>query len=899
MTSTLVAQTVVSGTIIDSGTKETLTGAAISVKGGVQGTITDVDGKFSLTTDNQLPFTLIISYIGYRTQEVVVTSDNLVIDVALVEESEITQEVIVSASRMSENIMQSPVTVERLDILDIKQAPTLDYYDALVNLKGVQVSVTSLNYTSVNARGFSALSNSRFVQLVDGIDTGDPTINAVGGAINTVPELDFESLELLPGAASALYGPNAFNGIMLLTSKNPFEYQGLSASIKQGITSSNAGGSNHLGQYAFRYAKALNDKFAFKINLQYLDATDWTANDYTTDRLRPESTVDLTNNQDFDGVNLFGDDFAIPIFDFGIGFLTRTGIKEEDLLDNNDAITRKGDLALHYRINERLELSGSYKYGGGRAIDQADFKYAYRDWSQQFIKLNLESEHFFVRSYVQFSNVDDTYNVGALGAYVNEYFNPTLRPSDGTGWINDYIISMVGYIPGNDVGDSTAARSYADRFMIDPETGEYVPSFQDTVEKIRNIDFQRSELGASLYSKSQVLHSEGYYNFNQWQWAEVIVGGNWRQYRIFSDATIYDEAPVDPDNPQRIVTNQYGIYVQAAKTLVEKLKLTASLRYDKMDDFDGHFTPRVSLVYSPTPVHNVRANFQTGFRFPDMIQQFIYFPQATGIVLGGVPSIASRYGVYDGGGWTLDSYTEFVSEGGKIDLTTGDILENPGNVDLVTANVPYLKPEQLWSFEIGYKGIIGRKLYTDINYYYTSYTDFHGNAQVINKVATSHQGQQINAGTPWQLYANSPYTLKSHGIGLGLSYRFAGNYVVSGNYTFTTFSGQQDVNFLTQFNTPKNRYNFGLGNTEVFRNFGFNVTFRYQDEFIWESAFGTAPIPAYGVVDAQISYKVPSIKTVLKLGATNIGGNEYRSHFGAPFVGQMYYLSFVFDEFLN
>src|SRR6185295_3420182 len=173
------------------------------------------------------------------------------------------QEVVVSASRIEENILKSPVTIEKMDVLAIKQSAAPDYFDALANMKGVSVNTGSMNLTSVNTRGFATIANTRFVQWVDGMDTQAPILNFPTGSIMGLGELDAESLELIPGAASALYGPNAFNGIMIMKSKSPFEYQGLSAQVKQGITNSNAGGSNPMGMYSIRYAKAFNDKIAF------------------------------------------------------------------------------------------------------------------------------------------------------------------------------------------------------------------------------------------------------------------------------------------------------------------------------------------------------------------------------------------------------------------------------------------------------------------------------------------------------------------------------------------------------------------------------------------------------------------------------------------------------------
>jgi len=629
-------------------------------------------------------------------------------------------------------------------------------------------------------------------------------------------------------------------------------------------------------------------------------ATDWTANDYKTDRNNPNSNVDLSKNPNFDGLNLYGDETPIPTGVPSIGTIRRTGLKESTLLDNRNATTLKYDAALHYRINDKVELIGAYRYGGGNSLYQGQSKYALRNFNQQFYKLELKGDNFFVRGYLSATDAGKSYNMDALGGDVNEAFNPTQR-ANGTGWAQDYVLASQGYIPGFAAGNPAAARAYADRFMINPATGAYAPGLQDTINKIRRQFFQKNPGGASFYDNSKLWHGEVYYNFKQIKWADVIAGGNFRQYSLYSNATIFDEAPVDANNPKRIFINQYGVYTQISKTIAEKLKVTASIRYDKSDNFDGHFTPRVSAVYSVSQNHNFRASFQTGFRNPDSQAQYIFFNNPTGILLGGVPAVASRYGIYNGGAWTQSSFNAFTNAGGTLDPTTGAITSNPGNVNvtLQTANVSYVKPEQLWSYEVGYKGVIATKLLIDLNYYYSSYNNFLGEQYVVSKAPTTHQGATIKAGSLWYPYTNSPYTLTSQGVGLGLTYNLPKNFTLTGNYNYATFSGQTTSDFQANFNTPQNRYSFGVGNRKLAKNLGFNVNFRYQDSFLWESSYGVATIPAYGVLDAQVSYKVPAMKSVFKIGGTNLGGNDYRTNFGAPFIGQMYYVSITFDEFLK
>jgi iron complex outermembrane receptor protein len=161
---------------------------------------------------------------------------------------------------------------------------------------------------------------------------------------------------------------------------------------------------------------------------------------------------------------------------------------------------------------------------------------------------------------------------------------------------------------------------------------------------------------------SRLYHAEFNYNFvNQIEFAEIQVGGNIRRYDLFSSGTIFNEAPDDGTNFDRIKIDEFGVYTQISKTFAEALKLTGSVRYDKNENFDGQFTPRLSAVYTFSKNHNLRASFQTGFRNPDTQAQFIYFPSSSGTLLGSTEANAGRYGVHNGGAWTQESYNAFRS----------------------------------------------------------------------------------------------------------------------------------------------------------------------------------------------------------------------------------------------
>ena len=881
--------------------------------------------------------------IGFATQKMDVTATTTTLDVVMSESVMLGEEVVISASRTEESILESPVTVEKMDILAIQQTAAPDFYDGLENLKGVNAVKGSLTLTSINTRGFAAIANTRFVQLMDGMDNAAPLLNFPTGNVVGISELDMESMELVPGAASALYGPNAFNGILFMNSKNPFEYQGLSATAKVGATDSDAGGTAPYYNFGIRYAKAFNDKFAFKVTADVLDAEDWRATQYDQGRRITGSTSGPLGSETFDGLNTYGDEnlVSLPFFNgptnnttqvptiklldslisnavaprfatfysagganvdslksaqmaissfmdsLGLVSFRRTGINEQDLINNNDARSIKLSAALHYKINDNLEASYSFRRGSGSTIYQGGERYALRNFSQTFNKLELRGSNFFVRGYMSQTDAGDSYNLSAVGAFTNEAFSATsgqfLPTYLGTLVATQFGVALQGGDPSATLAANTAtARAAAEAGR--PAVGSQ--AFMDTVAIVRERLFQRG--GAKLIDDSRLYHAEFNYQFDQIEFMDIQVGGNWRQYDLFSNGTVFNEDPDGDGNFDRIKINEYGFYTQLAKKFIDdRLKLSASLRYDKNENFDGQFNPRLSAVYSAgaNKSHNFRASYQTGFRNPDSQAQFIYFPLGTVDLLGGTEANAARYNIYNGGAWTAASYNIFQA--------TRD------SSFLVQDDVNYVKPERLSSIEIGYKGsLANKKLLVDVNYYYNSYEDFIIQRNVVAKEANPSRNRP--AGYAYRLYTNAKNDLSSQGVGLGLAYQLPKGYRIDGSYNWATFDeGDADPSFEAGFNTPENRFKVSLSNREVVKNFGFNIAYRWQEGFFWQNSFAIGDVEAYSTLDVQVNYKIESLKSMLKLGATNLFGDEYITNVGGPNVGSLYYFSITFDEFMR
>ncbi len=486
----MFGQTTVSGLVTDSSTGEPLPGVNIRVVGKSIGTSTDFDGKFTLSVNEDVPLSIEVTFVGYQTQTLEVTADEQYLEIAIVENATSLDEVVVSASRTPESIRESPVTIERIGIRELKGSATASFYEGLEDLKGVDVNKGSLTFNSVNTRGFATFANERFVQLVDGMDNASPALNFVIGNLIGVTELDLQSVEIIPGASSALYGANAFNGILFMQTRSPFEDQGISAYYKTGLTSQEAAGDNNFYDFGIRIAHAFSEKFAAKATFSYLRGTDWFAtdrNEYNNSRTavgEPDEVLPFRSSPAHDGINIYGDEVtltangtdlnevaqsleALGLLPAGASNLVpavnvgRTGYMEQDLTDYK-AESVKFDASLNFRPWENdFEIILNTRAGFGSTIYQGANRYQLRDFSINQHKLEIRNNNFFLRGYMTTEDAGDSYDMRFTGINMAKY--------RATEWFGAYAGGYVQAVLGgaNDEEAHREARRFADS---DPNT---------------------------------------------------------------------------------------------------------------------------------------------------------------------------------------------------------------------------------------------------------------------------------------------------------------------------------------------------------------------------------------------------------------------------------------------
>ena len=949
MNATAQQATTVSGNVKNSKSKEAISAVSVTVKGGTTGTFTDDKGNFRFTTVQKPPFTLVFSSVGYGTKEITYKGGEL-LNVDLDVSFTLGDEVVVAASRTPEKILESPVSIERISSAAIRNSSAANYYDMITNLKGVDVVTASLTFKSMGTRGFNSSGNTKLNQLVDGMDNQAPGLNFSVGNVIGLTELDVDNMELLPGASSALYGPGGTNGTILISSKNPFKYQGLSFQIKQGV--------NHVDNYernkapyydwSLRWAKKLSERFAFKIGAQLIQAQDWLATQ--TDNYSRTSTPSApygqmipgnrTSDPNYDGVNVYGDETTLPMAGiaasvrgavgaagsgaidgiinanpaislaqlsaivagnaslaplapyvpilygsnanknyFGSQSVSRTGYAEKDVIDPS-TVNMKLTGALHYKLTNSIEASFAAYYGTGSTVYTGSDRYSLKDLKIGQYKLELRHKNWYVRAYTTRENAGNSFNATVTTRLFNEAWKSS------TSWYPQYLSA---YVAARDQGapDMAAhavARGFADQGRPTGYIGNH-PLFQ----KVAGTPI--SQGGGLFVDQSKLNVLEGQYNFTNdlgldKSGTELLVGASYKQYVLDSKSTLF------ADTAGTIKINEVGAYGQVSQKLLnDVLKLTVSGRYDKNTNFAGRFTPRATAVVKLEKDHNLRFSYQTAYRFPTTQNQWINLLVGGGVrLMGGLPQLRNYYNFTGNKVYTPGSVAAFGASvvGGA-----------PNPALLQEQQFGDFKPESSRSFEVGYKGLIEKKVLVDVYGYWGKSRDFISSVIVMQ----SNNGNPIgllssSTRTIYSISVNTPTEVTTSGWGASLEYLLPKNFSVSGN-VYSDMIGDLPAGFVSFFNTPKYRVNLAFNNSGFLKDnrFGFSIAYRWIDKFNYEGTFAVGPVPSYTTVDAMVSYKIPSAKSLIKIGGTNIFNKYYRTGYGNPQIGGLYYISYGFNVF--
>lgn len=878
------------------------------------GTVTDFDGNWSLSIygKNAEGTVVQVQSMGFQplTFKTTGTTGNRI---TLKPDQNLLKEVSVVQQRLSAQQEKSALTVESMDALAIKESPSVSFYDHLGTLKGVDLTSASIGFKIINTRGFNSTSPVRSLQLIDGVDNQSPGLNFSLGNFLGAPDLDIVTVDVIAGASTAFYGPSAFNGVIAMQTKDPFQFTGLSASLKAG--------ERNLTEFSVRWAAKVNEKFAYKINVFALKADDWQANNMDPTEV---SRDDATNPGGYDAVNRYGDEDwwddggdtkTFP----GLGRFYRPGIEEKHLVDYNTE-NIKLTTALHYKIKKDLTAIYAINFGSGTTVYQGDNRYSLKDilFLQNRVELQKKDKWFW-RAYSTHEDAGNSYDA---------YFT-ALRMQDSvvsnqsynlyyTGLWNIFNRPQVRAMPGapanslpmsqyQSIMDSLIASNpdFFNQLHEDNRSNVSIATASDalgavTIEELESFANQltpgKSEFnnlknhitstlftegGSRFYDKSALYHTQGERTFTYDNGAVFRVGGNFRLYTPKSAGTIFS------DTAGTVITNrEAGLYGGWEQSFIdERLRLSATGRIDKNQNFKALISPAVSSVYKATENQTFRLSFSSAIRNPTLADQYLNYNVGRAVLLGNLDGFDSLV--------TLDNIVDYLGKPANERLSH----------DFGYFNVDAIRPEKVKTAEAGYRATIGTRIFVDANYYYSLYDDFIGYIIGADIEEGTTAIDRLKSLQVYRVAANATEQVTTQGFSIGMN-TFVGDYqTLTGNYSWNKLTSAVSDPIVPAFNTPEHKFNLGWNirnypwNKDDSKLIGAGVNYKWVQGFVFEgSPQFTGAIPSYGLCDAQVSLtriKNSDKKRTItyKIGASNVLNNKVYQVFGGPLVGRLAYLS--------
>jgi len=908
-TISLSAQNSISGVVFDDFSNKPLENVKIKVADTNNGAISDISGKFKISNlSSKFPISLVCTALGYNQLEIVVKNQNDSVIVRMKPEKEKNLGVVNIRSFASEKEKVSALSVETMSLAEIKATPALDFYEGLSHMKGVDLTSASIGFKVINTRGFNSTSPVRTLQLIDGVDNASPGLSFSLGNFLGASELDLMQVDIISGASSAFYGPNAFNGVISMNTKNPFKFQGFSASVK--------GGERFLNEYAVRYAKAYQfkkgrDIFAFKINVAYMRANDWEANNSNSVE---GLDTDQNNPGGYDAVNRYGDENLSPninnALDLSAVWQTpglrrwhRTGYWEKDIVDYKTE-NLKTNAALHFMLSPKVELIFASNFGTGTTVYQGDNRFSLKDilFFQNRIEIQKKDD-FFVRVYATNEDAGNSYDA-VLTAFLlqdaaasdanwqNRYrqywsnqitdrvrdLDPSVQWTPIVGSPADYdaINAVIDANPDSMFVWHQEAREFADSEFSNLEMQDYFePGSQRFDSLLADITTKTSFLegGSRIVDKSALYHLHVEKIFNT-SFAKFTIGGNGRIYTPKSGGSLFSDT-----NGVRIINKEFGFYAGMDKKFIDdKLIFRASIRVDKNQNFDFLPSPAASLIWQPNKQHTIKGTVTSAIRNPTLLNQYMYYNVGRAKLVGNISGYDSLV--------TVESIRNCYST----------LVPNIDTLDYF--NLDPIRPESVKSFELGYKGMFFNKLFVDVSYYFNSYTNFIGFVNGVDVFVTPNNTLIIQ--DVYRIATNSKERITTQGITVGLNYYIGDHLALNGNYSWNTLNKQSEDPIIPAYNTPENKFNLGFQGKDLaikkIKGLGFNINYKWIQGFLSEgSPQFTGTIPSYGLMDAQVNKFIEKAKLTVKLGASNLLNNKVLQVFGGPYVGRMVYVSLAFD----
>ena len=360
------------------------------------------------------------------------------------------------------------------------------------------------------------------------------------------------------------------------------------------------------------------------------------------------------------------------------------------------------------------------------------------------------------------------------------------------------------------------------------------------------------------------------------------MGGNFRRYTPYSDGTIFS------DTTEKIVNQEMGFYSGVKKRFLEdRMIVTGTVRADKNQNFKWVVSPAASLVFSPREKDYLRMSFSSALRNPTLADQYLFLDVGPATLVGNLNGADSLI--------TIGSFIDFRN---SADASAGQYGLNRDT--LVYFDIAPIRPEQVRTFEVGYRTTLGEKVYVDGSYYFSIYEHFIGYNIGLDALFIGNE-QSPRAVDVYRYAANSISEVQTQGAAIGINYYIDNNFMVAGNYSWNELvKTDEDDPIIPAFNTPKHKYNLSISARDLKlsgdKTWGFSANYKWVEGFIFEgSPQFTGVVPTFNLLDAQVNAVIPSLNTTIKIGGSNVLNNLHIEAYGGPYVGRMLYASLIYD----
>ena len=472
----------IKGTILDKKTKDPLIGVNIFVETDkLKGTVTDFDGNYELKANEGE--VIVFTYMGLKEERLTVTQTQT-FDLNMDEDvGNMMDEVVVSVGRKKEKALDAPASIVSVDAAAIKNKAGLGVTDYIKNSSGVQILQTGVQGGQPSVRGFSGYFTSDVMSLTDTRVAKLPNTGLNMYQMMTTTDADIERIEILKGPAAALYGPNANQGVIHIITKSPLKYQeikfwtsiGARVKIKDTLTDINRLNPKFdydkftqrmlfsMGFYVGDtiHVKNPNVKMGIKVSGQLFTGHDWRYSDL----FDPSSVIKFKASGD----TIYYERPDGSYDPNGTGVAVKNE-RDEKIL--NGQVDTRYDIQIKEDFN--VVLAGGVNVSNG-IIPSPIGAMQNKNWTYSWAQVRFTWKNLFVQAYMNGNNSHNTFFVPVGGRYIDKSHMYSVQAQHSS----EFFKKRINLIYGFDAfftrpnTDGTLNGKYEDKDAID-EYGVYL-----------------------------------------------------------------------------------------------------------------------------------------------------------------------------------------------------------------------------------------------------------------------------------------------------------------------------------------------------------------------------------------------------------------------------------------